>query len=113
MSPIDQVTFEKLKHDVGSDFIGELIAAYCDETPQLLAQLRLALRENDAAALRQAAHSIKSTSNTLGALSLGELAKDLEMMGRAGDLTGAQGRVDRLADEHERVQLALKDLEHD
>ena len=113
MSTIDQATFEKLKNDIGADFMGELIAAYCDETPQLLAQLQLALKENDAAALRRAAHSIKSTSNTLGALPLGDLAKELEMAGRAGDLTGAQGKVDRLADEYERVQLALKDLEHD
>jgi HPt (histidine-containing phosphotransfer) domain-containing protein len=113
MATINQATFEKLKNDVGADFIGELIAAYCDETPQLLAQLRLALKENDAAALRRAAHSIKSTSNTLGALSLGDLAKELEMMGRAGDLISAQPKVDRLADEYDRVQLALKDLEHD
>ncbi len=113
MSTIDQAIFEKLQNDVGADFIGELIAAYCDETPQLLAQLRLALRDNDAAALRQAAHSIKSTSYTLGALSLGDLAKELEMMGRAGDLIGAQTKMDRLADEYDRVQLALKDLEHD
>ena len=70
-------------------------------------------RRNDAATIRQAAHSIKSTSNTFGALSLGEMAKELEMMGRAGDLAGAQVKVDRLADEYDRVQQALKDLNHD
>ncbi len=89
------------------------IETYCSETPQLIAKLQYALERNDSDTFRQAAHSIKSTSNTFGALSLGELAKELEMMGRAGDLAGAQVKVDRLADEYDRVQQALKDLNHD
>jgi HPt (histidine-containing phosphotransfer) domain-containing protein len=113
MTGIDQATFEKLKNDVGADFIGELVATYCDETPQLIAKLQHALKENDADTFRQAAHSIKSTSNTFGALSLGDMAKELEMLGRAGDLAGTQEKVDRLAAEYDRVQQALKDLNHD
>ena len=113
MSTIDQTTFEKLKHDVGGDFIGELVETYCSETPQLIAKLRYALEVNDSDTFRRAAHSIKATSSTFGALSLGELAKELEMMGRAGDLAGAQVKVDRLVDEYDRVQQALKDLNHD
>ena len=113
MSIIDQATFEKLTTDVGADFVGELIATYCEETPPLIAKLRYALGANDADAFRRAAHSIKSTSNTFGALSLGEAARELEMMGRAGDLAGAQEKVDRLAAEYDRVQQALKDLIHD
>jgi HPt (histidine-containing phosphotransfer) domain-containing protein len=112
MSAIDQATFEKLKHDAGADFVGELIAAYCEETPQLMAKLQHALMARDADAFRQAAHSIKSTSNTFGAMSLGEMAKELEMLGRAGDLANAQGIVDRLAAEYARVQQTLKDLSH-
>jgi HPt (histidine-containing phosphotransfer) domain-containing protein len=113
MSTIDQATFEKLKNDVGGDFIGELIVTYCAETPQLIAKLRYALEANDSDTFRRAAHSIKATSNTFGALSLSEMAKELEMMGRAGDLPDAQVKVDRLVDEYDRVQQALKDLNHD
>src|SRR5512136_1038718 len=113
MPTIDLPTFEKLKNDAGADFVGELIEIYCRETPELIAKLQYALDVNDTAAFRQAAHSIKSTSNTFGALSLGEMAKELEMMGRAGDLAGAQAQVDRLAAEYDQVQQALKDLSHD
>jgi HPt (histidine-containing phosphotransfer) domain-containing protein len=113
MSVIDLPTFERLKNDTGADFVGELIDAYREETPQLLAKLRHALTAHDADTFRQAAHSIKSTSNAFGALALGALAKDLEMLGRAGDLDGAQEKVDRLAAEYDRVQAALKDLAHD
>ena len=112
MPTIDQATFEKLKNDVGAGFVGELIETYCAETPQLIDKLQHALSVKDAEAFRQAAHSIKSTSNTFGALSLGELAKELEVQGRAGDLTGAPEKADRLAAEYDRVQQALKDLNH-
>jgi HPt (histidine-containing phosphotransfer) domain-containing protein len=112
MSVIDLPTFEKLKNDVGADFVGELIAAYCDETPQLMAKLQLALTAQDADAFRQAAHSIKSTSNTFGALALGALAKELEMLGRAGSFADAQEKADQLAAEYDRVQQTLKDLSH-
>ena len=113
MPTLDLPTFEKLKNDAGAEFVGELIATYCGETPQLIARLQHAWDVNDADAFRQAAHSIKSTSLTFGALSLGEMAKELERLGRAGDLAGAQAQVDRLAAEYERVQQALKDLHHD
>ena len=113
MLTIDQASFEKLRNDVGAEFVGELIETYCSETPQLIARLQHALDVNDADAFRQAAHSIKSTSLTFGALSLGELAKELERLGRAGDLAGAPEKVDRLAAEYDRVQQALKDLNHD
>jgi HPt (histidine-containing phosphotransfer) domain-containing protein len=110
MPTIDLPAFEKLKNDVGADFVGELIVAYCDEAPQLIAKLQYALRENDAATIRQAAHSIKAMSNTFGARSLGEMAQELEMMGRAGDLAGAQAQVDRLAAEYDRVRQTLQEL---
>ena len=112
MSTIDSATFEKLKNDVGRDFVGELVETYCSETPQLIAKLRYALEANDSDTFRRAAHSIKATSNTFGALSLGEIAKELEMMGRAGDLAGAQEKMDQLAAEYDRVQRAFKDLNH-
>ena len=113
MPTIDLPTFEKLKNDAGADFVGELVETYCRETPQLIAKLRYALDVNDTDAFRQMAHSIKSTSNTFGALSLSAISKDLEMQGRAGDLTGAQEKVDRLAAEYDQVQQTLKDLSHD
>jgi len=48
----------------------------------------------------------------LGALQLGTLAKELETMGREGNLANVHGQVDQLAAEYDRVQQALKDLTH-
>ncbi len=113
MPTIDQAIFEKLKNDAGADFVGELVTIYCDETPQLIARLQQALAGYEAEAFRQAAHSIKSTSKTFGALALSELARELEMMGREGQLADAQVKVEQLLAEYDQVQQALKDLAHD
>jgi histidine phosphotransfer protein HptB len=111
-SVIDLPTFEALKETMGADFINELVQAYFDETPQLLAKLQQALANQDCDAFRQAAHSIKSTSNSFGALEFGILAKELEMMGREGRLDGAPEKVDSLVYGYEAVQKALAELSH-
>jgi HPt (histidine-containing phosphotransfer) domain-containing protein len=109
---IDQSTFEALKESMGADFLPELVQTYFEETPQLLSKLQVALAKNDCDAFRQAAHSIKSTSNSFGALEFGSQAKELEMMGRAGSLDGASPKVSALVVGYEPVRAALKGLLH-
>ena len=111
-SIIDLTTFEALKESVGSDFIDELLQAYFDETPQLLANLQQAYAKKDTEAFRLAAHSIKSTSNSFGALEFGALAKELEMMAREGKMEGALKKVETLAGGYESVRKALVELSH-
>ena len=112
-SVIDLPTFEALKESMGADFINELAQAYFDETPLLLAKLQQALARQDCDLFRQAAHSIKSTSNSFGALEFGTLAKELEMMGRAANLEGAPGKVGQLVADYSIVQKRLEELCHD
>ncbi len=109
-SAIDLPTFEALKESMGADFINELVQAYFEESPQLLASLQQALEKQDSELFRQAAHSIKSTSNSFGALQLGALAKELEMMGRARNLEGAAAKVEQLVQDYSAVQMRLKEL---
>jgi histidine phosphotransfer protein HptB len=110
---IDLPTFEALKESMGADFINELVQAYFEEAPQLLDSLQQALVGQDYELFRQAAHSIKSTSNSFGALALGELAKDLEMMGRAANLEGAPAKVEQLVKDYTVVKMILEELCHD
>ena len=111
-SIIDLPTFEALKEAMGADFITELVQAYFDETPQLLSKLQQALARQECEGFRQAAHSIKSTSNSFGALQFGALAKELEMMGREARLEGAAGKVDTLVADYHAVKTALEELMH-
>ena len=107
---VDRPTFGNLKKEMGTDFIRELVDAYCEDTPRLITTLRQALASQDPEAFRRAAHSIKSTSNSLGALRSGNLAKELEMLGKIGQLGLAAAEVENLAADFPQVQKALKEL---
>src|SRR5512143_1177182 len=107
---IDLPTFEALKEAMGADFLNELKQVYFEETPQLLSQLQQALAERNNEAFRRAAHSIKSTSNSFGALGFGEMARELEMMGREARLDGAPAKIESLVNAYAEVQQALEEL---
>jgi HPt (histidine-containing phosphotransfer) domain-containing protein len=109
-SIIDTPTFEALKDAMGADYIKELVQVYCEETPQLLSNLQDALVKQDCEAFRRAAHSIKSTSNSFGALQFGALARDLEMMGKEAKLDGAPEKVKSLVAGYDAVHQVLEEL---
>lgn len=109
---IDLPTFEALKESMGADFIDELLQVYYEETPQLLNNLQKALDDLDSDGFRMAAHSIKSTSKSFGAMQFGELARELEMIGREGKLEGSQGKVEALRFSFQHVRQALEGLNH-
>ena len=107
---IDAATFEELKATTGADFVRELVDTFLAEAPAMLDDLRVALAANDAERFRRAAHSLKSNSNTFGALALGALARNLEL-GGIGPVRDAQNApLDALALEYARVAEALKEL---
>jgi len=93
----------------------EVVEMYLESAPELLQTIDAALKQADAAALKQAAHSLKSTSGTLGAFGLSELCLELEMIGRRGvdavtPIPEAEAReiYDRVEMELQRVESALK-----
>ena len=86
MSVIDKATFEELKQMSGEDFINELIDAFLDDAPNMIANMQVAVAAQDVESFRRNAHSLKSNANTFGATELGVLAKELEFMGRENNL---------------------------
>jgi histidine phosphotransfer protein HptB len=109
-SPIDAATFEELEATTGADFVRELVDTFLAEAPAMLDDLRASLAASDAERFRRAAHSLKSNSNTFGALALGALARNLEL-GGIGPVRDAQNApLDTLALEYTRVADALTEL---
>ncbi len=109
---IDRATFEALKETTGAEFALELVDTFLEEAPSMLNELRDALAAQDADKFRRAAHSLKSNCNTFGALTLGAIARELEMTGVSKVMeSGAQPLV-ALADEYSRVAAALTELRH-
>ena len=104
--PVDTATFTELQDTAGAEFVAELVGTFLEEAPQMLAELRAALPAGDAQGFRRAAHSLKSNSNTFGALLLGEMARQLEL----GGLPADAAPIDALQAEYERVAAALQEL---
>ena len=107
---IDLRKFAEFRDTMGDDFIGEVLAVFNEDAPELLRSLQQALDGNDAELFRRSAHSLKSNSAAFGAVTLAELARELEMLGKEGRLAGTEDKVDRAAAEYQRVQQALKEL---
>lgn len=86
MTKIDKTTFEELKQMSGEDYINELIDAFLEDAPTMITAMRIAVSAQDVESFRRNAHSLKSNANTFGAAELGQLAKELEHMGRESNL---------------------------
>ena len=108
---IDRATFDELKQTAGADFVIELVDTFFVEAPRMLDELRRSLAAKEADKFRRTAHSLKSNSNTFGALSLGAMARELELSGM--DPAKANGaKLDALAAEYARVSAALTELKN-
>ncbi len=107
---LDQPSFAALLESVGGDaeFVKELVDAYLQSTPDLFAGMRKAAAGGDAPALQRAAHSLKTGSANMGALAFAAQCKELEYLGRSGELAGVEARIDAAAAAYEDVSAALK-----
>jgi HPt (histidine-containing phosphotransfer) domain-containing protein len=109
---IDRATFDALRETTGAEFVAELVDTFLQEAPSMLDELRRSLAAQDAGTFRRAAHSLKSNCNTFGALTLGAMARELELAGVAKAIDGGGQPLAALADEYVRVAAALTELRH-
>lgn len=107
---LDQATFAALLDSLAgdADFMSELVEAYFASSPGLFANMRQAVATGEAPALQRAAHSLKSGSAGFGALRFAAQCKELEEMGKAGELDGAESMVAALEAAYAKVVAALQ-----
>ncbi len=110
---VDLATINEVKSQMGVDFALELIDTYCMEAADHIQKLQQALASADTPAFRRLAHSIKTSSESLGALNLSQQARELEMMARAEDLSGAGPKVERLAADFLQVKRCLEEIRNE
>ncbi|MBI5029343.1 MAG: Hpt domain-containing protein [Chloroflexi bacterium] len=107
---IDLSMFDKLKQDMGEDYICELIDAYLADTSRTLEKIRQAVAEGKIDEMRRAAHSIKSTSANFGAVQFSSLAKDLEALGKSNTLKGASEILRSMETQYFQVARDLRKM---
>jgi HPt (histidine-containing phosphotransfer) domain-containing protein len=81
---LDEGTIAELRESVGGDdsFIADLVATYLAEGPDHLDAMRAAAQIGDTGAIVRPAHTLKSSSASLGALRLAQIAREIELAGR-------------------------------
>ncbi|WP_447983525.1 response regulator [Nitrospira sp. Nam74] len=89
------------------DMLRRVIEKYLASSRELIKTMRGAVPRQDAAALHRTAHSLKSSSATLGALRLAALCKEAEAMGRTNTFEGMTSLWELLEAEYTVVQEAL------
>jgi len=87
--------------------VKQIIALYLSSSPKLLAEIRDAIGTGDAALLRIAAHTLKSSSHNLGATRVGALCLTLENIGRDGSTVGAADLLAELEENFASVARLL------
>lgn len=107
---LDTAALDNLIATVGGDksFLGELISTFLSDSPQQIAAMKNAAANASADELRRAAHSLKSNAANFGAMNLAQLARELEEMGKRGEMNGAGERIAQIEPEYARVRDALK-----
>ena len=96
--------------EYGEDFLVELIGDYVEDSTARVARMRQAFNAGDAETLTLEAHTLKSSSASLGAETLSALAKRLEDMGRDGDLSALADDVARFEEQFAMVKTILEKL---
>jgi len=101
-------TLKDLERD-GPGFLAVLVHDFDEGFRERLGDMQLAARENDGAALRGAAHSVKGSAGIVGAEAMASLCQRLESLGAEGQATGADALIASLAHEHEAVMSVLRE----
>jgi PAS domain S-box-containing protein len=88
----------------------EMVEAFMEDCPKLLADVRDAIQAGDGPRCRRAAHTLKGAAGHLGARAAQERAQALETLAASGNLADAVQLVGLLENELVRLGPALKAL---
>lgn len=112
MDVLDQEALNALRSlqdDDDDDLLGELIDLFLQDAPARMTVIRDAVAREDWQALSAAAHSLKGSCGSLGAVRMAELCGRLERYGRSGGTRADAERIlTDLDGEAELVCEALK-----
>ncbi|MEQ1793084.1 MAG: ATP-binding protein, partial [Nitrospira sp.] len=78
------------------DMLAKVLTLYLTDSQQLVDQVRQGVTGGEARLVNEAAHSLKSRSSVLGAVSLSDLCQQIETISRRGPLTEAEPLLDPL-----------------
>ena len=98
---------------VGNDpeVISEFLRDFRASSDRIAAELRSACQAGQAQAAGAAAHKLKSSARSVGALALGELCAEMERAGKAGDMQALNALLPRFEAELGAVDTYIDSLQ--
>jgi HPt (histidine-containing phosphotransfer) domain-containing protein len=88
----------------------EIAAIFLEHTPKVLAEIHTAIVARDPNTLERAAHTLKGSVSVFGAEVARAAAQELESLGRAGGMDGAEAISAALDTEVARLSTALAEM---
>ncbi|MCB0211226.1 MAG: response regulator [Anaerolineae bacterium] len=113
---LDQAALSMLLDLLGGEkaLLVELIDSFLEEAPLLLLKLNQASQQDNAAGLRMAAHTLKSSCNDFGAKALAQMCQAMETMAKDGVLApDTKSKVAQIETEYQNVKTALEKMRDD
>jgi HPt (histidine-containing phosphotransfer) domain-containing protein len=93
--------------DGDEDFLREIVGLFLAECPRLVEEIGDSIHRGDATGLKCSAHAMKGSLGNFGAETAYEAALRLEVIGRQGDLRGAEAAFASLVEILGRLEAAL------
>ena len=111
-APTNSVNVSALLSGFGGrvDLVTEVIDVFLADTPAMIARLRRAASESDAAEIAAAAHAIKGSAGLFSQGEAYEHARALEARARSGDATNALAACDEIDASLSRLTSELRSL---
>ncbi len=111
---IDMQVIAGLRELGGEDEPGllvEIVALYLVDAPRRLHEIDQALASGDLKALERAAHTLKSSSQNVGATGMAQLCKRMEELARRSEVSGVRMLQDEGSRHWREVERALRSLD--
>ena len=85
----------------------EVLIAYMEDTPGIIEELNTALEDKNVEILSRHAHSLKSSSRTIGGMRLGNVAAELEANAKVRSLDSAKELIEKVKEEFRALKQEL------
>ena len=82
--------------DDDTELLDELVSLYLEEMPRHLDALRAALDAGDGDTAKRCAHTIKGSSDNMGAVAVRDVALAMETAAASGELAAIPGKLDKM-----------------
>lgn len=111
---LDHEAIDRLRELGGEDqpeLVHELIALFLSDAQQRLEDMRRALGSGDLDAIARSAHTLKSSSGSVGAVLLADLCREVEELARRSSQVELGPKTDSCIEAYGRTRDALRQLQ--